>query len=75
MPDILLTASFVVLLSQFRSAFTAPSFENFVVLVSGMVHAMGGHRITDMLRAAGPVLGRTFSSSDQAVMRPLCCSA
>jgi hypothetical protein len=62
MPDILLTASFVVLLSQFRSAFTAPSFDNFVVLVSGMVHAMGGHRVTDMLRAAGPAATKHFVS-------------
>ncbi len=62
MPDVLLTASFVVLLSEFRSAFSAPSFDNFVVLVSGMVHAMGGHRITDMLRAAGPAATKHFVS-------------
>jgi len=60
MPDILLTASFLALLADFRGVFTGPSFDNFLVLVSGMVHAMGSHRITDMLRAAGPAATKHF---------------
>ncbi|MCB9738756.1 MAG: transposase [Deltaproteobacteria bacterium] len=62
MPDVLLTASFVALLSQLRPVFTAPSFANFVVLLAGMVHALGAHRLTDALRAAGPAAERHFTS-------------
>ncbi len=62
MPDVLLIASFAALLSGFRPVFTAPSFANFVVIVSGMVHAMGDHRVTDVLRAAGPAATKHFVS-------------
>lgn len=60
MPDILLTASFISLLSELRPAFTAPSFANFAVIISGMVHALGAHRMTDVLRAAGPAANKHY---------------
>lgn len=53
MPKVILPASFVSIIRQFRPVFTAPSFENFVVVLSGFVFAFGGHRLTDALRAAG----------------------
>lgn len=62
MPSIILTASFVALLVEFRPVFTKPSFESFVVLSSGCVHTLGGHRVTDMLRAAGEAASKHFTS-------------
>lgn len=53
MPDVILPVAFVALLAQFRPVFTKPSFDNFVVLIAGFVHALGKHRVTDALRAAG----------------------
>jgi len=49
----ILVPTFIALLQEFRPAFTKPSFENFLVLMSGCVHALGGHRLTDALRACG----------------------
>jgi hypothetical protein len=62
MPNVILPASFLALLAEFRRVFTAPSFRNFVVLVSGFVHAVGHHRLTDALRAAGDHAGRHFTT-------------
>ena len=58
----MLPSSFVSLLQRLSSAFTAPSFANFVVLVGGFVHALGGHRITDALRAAGPAAAKHYTT-------------
>lgn len=43
MPPVILPATFIALLVEFRPLFTRPSFENLVVLSSGAVHALGGH--------------------------------
>lgn len=62
MPDVILPASFLALLQEFRPVFTRASFDNFVVLLSGGVHALGKHRITDALRAAGPAATKHFTT-------------
>lgn len=62
MPPVMLPATFVAVLHQFRPFFTTPSFENFTVLVAGFVHALGGHRITDALRAAGPSAEKHYTT-------------
>lgn len=62
MPSWMLPATFLALLSEFRPIFTAPSFANFSVLVSGFVHALGKHRISDALRAAGSLAGKHYSA-------------
>ncbi len=50
------------MLEQFRPLFSAPSFANFVVLMTGFVHALGGHRLTDALRAAGPSASKHYTT-------------
>ena len=62
MPDIILPQSFVAVLRRLRPVFTAPSFVNFIVLVAGAVHSLGGHRITDLLRAAGPAASKHYTT-------------
>lgn len=62
MPSFILPATFLALLSEFRPIFTAPSFANFSVLVSGFVHALSKHRISDALRAAGSLAGKHYSA-------------
>ena len=61
MTDPMLPLSFMNLLLEFRGVFTAPSFDNFRVLVSGMVHSFGRHGISDAIRAAGPAAGKHYS--------------
>lgn len=58
MPPVMLPQSFLAILRRLLPVFTGPSFTNFVVLVAGFVHALGGHRITDALRAAGPAASK-----------------
>lgn len=58
----MLPRSFVAILQRLRPVFTAPSFTNFVVLVGGFAHALGGHRLTDALRAAGPSAAKHYTS-------------
>ena len=60
MPEWILPATFLALLSEFRPIFTAPSFANFEVLVCGFVHALGGHRISDGVRAAGALASKHY---------------
>lgn len=62
MPDVILPASFLALLQEFRPVFGRASFDNFFVLTSGFVHALGKHRITDALRAAGPAASKHFTT-------------
>ncbi len=62
MPTVMLPRSFVAILHRLRPVFTSSSFENFVVLVAGFVHALGGHRITDALRAAGPAASKHYTT-------------
>jgi hypothetical protein len=62
MPTEILPASFVGLVEQFAPVFTAPSFASFRVLVAGWVHALGMHRISDVIRSAGALAQKHFSS-------------
>ena len=62
MPEWILPASFVGLLAEFGGVFTVPSFESFRLLVTGWVHALGKHRISDVLRAAGSLVRKHYSS-------------
>lgn len=62
MPSVMLPHSFVALLKRLLPVFTAPSSVNFVVLVAGFIHALGGHRITDALRAAGPAASKHYTT-------------
>ena len=62
MPDVILPQSLLVVLRRLRPVFTAPSFANFIVLIAGAVHSLGGHRITDLLRAAGPAASKHYVS-------------
>jgi hypothetical protein len=62
MPDWILPTSFIALLAPFEGVFTKPSFDNFRVIVAGWVHALGRHRISDVLRAAGALASKQFCS-------------
>ena len=62
MPAVMLPASFVAILRRLRPVFRARSFCNFLVLIAGFVHALGGHRITDALRAAGPAASKHYTT-------------
>ena len=62
MPDWILPASFISLLAQFEGLFTKPSFDNFQVIIAGWVHALGTHRISDVLRAAGATASKHYCS-------------
>jgi len=62
MPDVMLPATFLALLAEFRPVFTELSFANWVVLSSGFIHSVGYHRVTDALRAAGPAATKHFTS-------------
>jgi len=58
----MLPLTFLNLLAEFRGVFTAPSFDNFRVLVSGFVHSLGRHGISDAIRAAGPAAHKHYSA-------------
>lgn len=58
----MLPRSFLAILRRLRPVFTGPSFSNFIVLIAGFVHALGGRRITDALRAAGPAATKHFTT-------------
>ena len=62
MHDPILPLTFLNLLAEFRGVFTAPSFENFRVLVSGFVHSLGRHGVSDAIRAAGPAAHKHYSA-------------
>ena len=61
MPDVMLPASFVALLSEFRPLFTERSFHNFVVLCCGFVHALGKHYVSSAIRAAASSSDKHYS--------------
>ena len=69
MPNLILPASFRALLGEFRQTFTAPSFQNFVLLVCGFVHALGQHRLTNALRAVGSLAPKHFTTYYRFVSR------
>ena len=61
MPDVMLPASFLALLSEFRPIFTAPSFHNFIVLCCGFLHAIGKHKVSSAIRAANRCSTKHYS--------------
>lgn len=62
MPDTLMVASFSSILQAFAPCFTAPSFENFCVLMSGWVFNLRRHTVTETVRAAQAVGVKNISS-------------
>jgi hypothetical protein len=62
MPEWLLPVTFVALLEELRPVFSAPSFENFRVVIVGWVHALGRRRISDVLRGAGRLADKHYAS-------------
>ena len=52
----------VSIIRRLRPVFTAPLFNNFVVLVAGFLFALGGHRLTDALRAAGTTAAKHYTT-------------
>jgi len=61
-PPVMLPRSFLAILRRLQPAFSTPLFVNFVVLIAGFVHALGGHRLTDALRAAGPAASKHYTT-------------
>lgn len=61
MHDIILPESIVTSLLAFEDCFTAPSFRNFVAIVSGWIHCLGRRTITSVALASGSVDGRHIS--------------
>jgi hypothetical protein len=61
-PTLLLARSFASMLQSLRCVFTSASFDNFLVLMAGFVHALGPRRLTDALRAAGPSASKHYSA-------------
>ena len=55
MTDISIVSSFPRLLQALSPCFTAPSFQSFVMLMSGWVLNLGRHTVTGTVRAAGAV--------------------
>jgi hypothetical protein len=55
MMNISIVSTFPQLLQAFSPCFTAPSFQSFVVLMSGWVLNLGRHTVTGTVRAAGAV--------------------
>lgn len=62
MSEWIVPATFLGLLGEFSSVFTKPSFDSFRVVVAGWVHALGKHRISDVLRAARSTASKHYSS-------------
>lgn len=60
MPELVLPATFIALLTELRPVFSAPSFCNFQVMMAGWVHALGTRRISDVLRAAGALASKHY---------------
>src|SRR5436190_20084412 len=53
LPSVTIPSSLCVLLTAFRSCFTAPTFETFRGLVCGLVAQSGSSTVTGMLTGAG----------------------
>lgn len=62
MPEWVLPATFIALLSELRPVFSAPSYDNFLVLMAGWVHALGKRRISGVIRSAGALATKHFSA-------------
>jgi hypothetical protein len=62
MPEWILPATFVSVLAEMRPCFTGPSFDSFRVLIAGWVHALGKHRVSDVIRASGALATKHYSA-------------
>lgn len=62
MPEWVLPATFIWLLAELRPVFSAPSYDNLVVLVAGWVHALGKRHISGVVRSAGALATKHFSA-------------
>lgn len=61
MHTVILPETFLALLSAFEPCFHAPSYRNFVTLVSGWVHCLGRRTVTAVVLAAGAAGDRHIS--------------
>lgn len=61
--------AFLFLLSHFRTAFTAPSFENFCLLALGAVLAQGRRTVTELLRVTQGLATKHFSTYHRFLSR------
>jgi hypothetical protein len=61
MPETILPDTFVALLTVFQPSFHAPSYRNFVTLVTGWIHCLGRRTVTAVVLAAGAVGQRHIS--------------
>ena len=61
MPGPIVPDSFLGLLTAFEGCFHAPSYRNFVTLVTGWVHCLGRRTVTAVVLAAGAVGTRHIS--------------
>jgi len=62
MPDTVIVGSFVVLLQDFETCFTAPSFRTFMAVLSGWALTTSRHTVTAAVRAANAVGWKHVSS-------------
>jgi hypothetical protein len=62
MPDSVTVATFRDLLQHFAPCFTAPSFQSFVLLLSGWTLNLRRHTVTETIRAAAAVDSKHVSS-------------
>jgi hypothetical protein len=61
MPEIILPVSFISLLLEMKPQFNKGTFESFLIMVSGFVHSLSRHRISDAIRAAGAATIKHYS--------------
>jgi hypothetical protein len=62
MSDWVLPLTFITLLDELRPVFTKPSYANFRVVVAGWVHALGKRRVSDVVRSAGELASKHYST-------------
>lgn len=61
MSEVIVPNTFVPLLAAFQPCFTAPTYQNFTLLVTGWLHCHGRHTVTAVAVAAGAVSRRHIS--------------
>ena len=70
---LLVPASFAAILHELRPVFSSASYLNFLVLVYGWLHALGGGRVSDAIRAAGAFAGKHYSTYYRFFSRAAWC--
>jgi len=66
-------ASFAEILKELRPVFSSASYLNFLVLVYGWLHALGGGRVSDAIRAAGAFAGKHYTTYYRFFSRAAWC--